>query len=295
MDDLADRAGVDTGEDLFCPECHYNLRGIDSERCPECGVTIDRAALAALGASRIPWTHRRRIGRVRAYVRTLWMVIARPGLLGAQSARPVSYPDARMFRVVTVALAYLPFLVLGIFWGWNGKTVHGPCAPFLNRPGDLALTLIAGLTGLACATGVQAWFASPRCLPVVQQNRAVAIIQYACAPLVMLALSPAIAMAVLWLADHPSAMGWDEFSSQGQEDVLRLLLRSSLGMMAGSLIAWWWCALALLRFAATASWLRVAVVAFCLPLLWLLLPLAWLAGLHVVVSTLVVLVESLRL
>ena len=34
--------------DLFCPNCGYNLRGIDSERCPECGVVIDREAMGRL-------------------------------------------------------------------------------------------------------------------------------------------------------------------------------------------------------------------------------------------------------
>src|SRR4051812_12709994 len=45
--------------DLHCPQCGYNLRGIDSDVCPECGLAIDRVAFAQ---SQLPWSHRRRIG-----------------------------------------------------------------------------------------------------------------------------------------------------------------------------------------------------------------------------------------
>ena len=31
--------------DLYCPQCEYNLRGIDSPRCPECGIGIDYETL----------------------------------------------------------------------------------------------------------------------------------------------------------------------------------------------------------------------------------------------------------
>lgn len=32
-------------EQLHCPQCGYNLTGIASRRCPECGVRFDRRAL----------------------------------------------------------------------------------------------------------------------------------------------------------------------------------------------------------------------------------------------------------
>ncbi len=28
------------GRDVFCPQCEYNLRGLDQPRCPECGLAI---------------------------------------------------------------------------------------------------------------------------------------------------------------------------------------------------------------------------------------------------------------
>ena len=44
----------------FCPDCGYDLRGISSDRCPECGHAVDPTSLAI---SIIPWTHRRSLGR----------------------------------------------------------------------------------------------------------------------------------------------------------------------------------------------------------------------------------------
>ncbi len=32
-------------EDLYCPQCGYNLRGIPEDRCPECGFGYDRGAI----------------------------------------------------------------------------------------------------------------------------------------------------------------------------------------------------------------------------------------------------------
>ena len=32
-------------EDLYCPNCGYNLRGIPEDRCPECGHGYDRGAV----------------------------------------------------------------------------------------------------------------------------------------------------------------------------------------------------------------------------------------------------------
>lgn len=95
--------------DLACPECGYSLRGISSEKCPECGLAIDWATLSV---SRLPWVHRRTIGRWRAYSRTNLLVIFRPKKLAGEMNRPVSFADAQRFRHVTVLLAWVPLPVL---------------------------------------------------------------------------------------------------------------------------------------------------------------------------------------
>src|SRR5688500_6888706 len=92
-----DDAPAPNDADLFCPGCGYDLRAIDSGRCPECGLPVDRTA----GVSRIPWAHRRRIGWARAYSRTVWLATFRTRKLAAEVERPVDYRAAQQFRLVT--------------------------------------------------------------------------------------------------------------------------------------------------------------------------------------------------
>lgn len=134
---------------LPCPFCGYDLRGATDELCSECGQTVDRAVLAVSG---VPWAHRRRIGRVRAYLRTLrQFTLGRKGLR-LELARPQDPRDARSFGRVTafvLALGLLAFYArLGEpEWealhldppGWgNTPTVSGPAL-------DLALPWCAGM------------------------------------------------------------------------------------------------------------------------------------------------------
>src|SRR5688572_22830692 len=97
-----------TTHDVFCPSCGYNLRGTTSDRCAECGLTFDRASLSD---SSIPWSHRQRIGRIRAYVRTAWLVFRRPTLVGREAAKPQSWADAVAFRRVTTTIVFLALVV----------------------------------------------------------------------------------------------------------------------------------------------------------------------------------------
>ena len=90
--------------EMPCPVCGYDLRGaarVAGARCSECGTEIQAGRVA----SRIPWTHRRELGRVRAYLATVWMVLRRPGMLAAEVDRPVVLRDARKFYWVSVVLA----------------------------------------------------------------------------------------------------------------------------------------------------------------------------------------------
>src|SRR5439155_13935145 len=96
---------------LYCPECGYDLRGIESPRCPECGQSIDRATLAE---SRIPWVHRHEIGRFRAYWRTLWLATLRPKRIATDIAAPAHPRDAELFRRLTVLIAALPLCAAAV-------------------------------------------------------------------------------------------------------------------------------------------------------------------------------------
>lgn len=102
-DRACDQAGDGAGEnfdELFCPACGYSLRGLTRGRCPECG--LDLGPVRAAG-SQMPWVHRRQIGWLRAFWRTVWFVTFRHKRIAAEIARPVSYRDAQLFRWVVAA------------------------------------------------------------------------------------------------------------------------------------------------------------------------------------------------
>jgi hypothetical protein len=189
---------------LFCPGCGYDLRGIAaSDRCPECGLAIDRSAG---GVSRIPWAHRRRVGRVRAYWATVRLATFRPRQLVEELNRPVRYADAQRFRIVTVALASLgpiAFLLAPMVageWpepadagamfnvGFYGRAT-GPNALDLGLPWFAGARLypvlpLAVVLLFVLVTGVGSYWFAPRSLDVRQQNRAIALSYYALLPLV---------------------------------------------------------------------------------------------------------------
>jgi len=239
----ADQPAIE--QDVFCPQCTYNLRGLTGSRCPECGREFDRAALTA---SLIPWTRRKAIGRFRAYWQTVWMVCQHGPRLVQEFAVPVSYRDAQLFRWVTVLHAYLPVLALTA-WGYT-----------LSRPGlrlgisvlDWAFRSVwymaplhaAILVSLAAITGLPSYFFHPRGLPVEEQNRAVALSYYAAGPLAWTPLAACLAATCAQLA--------------------------SLVIIVPEVILWWWSLVALARHVMGYRPGRVVLVAVGLPLLWVL-------------------------
>src|SRR4029078_9034741 len=91
-----DSGGVVPAEyDVFCEGCGYSLAGIVTDRCPECGRVYDPNELPF---ARIPWLHRARIGRWRAYCSTIRMLLFHPRRFAKELCRPVriSASDARL-------------------------------------------------------------------------------------------------------------------------------------------------------------------------------------------------------
>src|SRR5689334_1075631 len=98
--------------DLLCGRCGHNLRGVPSDRCPECGRRFDRARIVL---PNVPWEQRRQIGYVRAYCRTVRLITFRPAKLAA-ARDAVSLGAARSFRRWTLALLFLTFLTPLVLW-----------------------------------------------------------------------------------------------------------------------------------------------------------------------------------
>jgi hypothetical protein len=169
-------------EGLFCLDCGYDLRGSTNASCPECGFSLE---LLRSGESQIPWSHRREIGRFRAYWKTVWLVIRWPKRFCSEIARPVSYRDAQSFRWIIVVQTYITFLLASALTLAVARSQAWFAGPFqaeilLWLLGGLQLFVVLMLIGMP-------WIAShvyqTPTLPPEQQRRAAALSYYTDAPL----------------------------------------------------------------------------------------------------------------
>jgi len=264
-------SAVLTSTDIPCPACGYDLRAALSGRCPECGTIIDPSI-----GSWIPWEHRRNVGLVRAYRRTLLLATFRIGRIAAEIDRPVGYRDARWFQLITVTLAWLPLAAFVIAGDCAGREARrftlgmGAIPADLPRESiDLALPWIQSIglhivmplamfLFLLLTSGVASYAFPGRNVDRHRQDRGIALSYYACAPLAFLVIPVLVAAAAItltWLIGHP----------------IRIMIAS--GALGGTallaiVILWWLNTIRLLRRAthgAGRTWLAV----ISLPVGWL--------------------------
>ncbi len=194
--------------DLYCPHCAYNLRGVASSQCPECGQTVDRTILAQ---SILPWAQRKRLGWIRAYWRTVWLAVFRSKRLLAEMEGNVSLADARWFWMITVLHAWTPFVLATLALAFNAPQPRGgQLFPIMityallmgsaSAVWPVAIVALGMLAWLAASTGVPSYFCHPRRLDVARQNNAVAISYYASAMLAFVAPASLLLAAVIWLS-----------------------------------------------------------------------------------------------
>ncbi len=279
--------GAAATDDLHCLACGYSLRGIDSERCPECGAAIDREALAV---PQIPWANRKATGSFRAYWRTVWLVLWRPARAAADVNRSVSYQDARRFQHITVMLAFIPLACSAIWGAWDTELfhVHG----FSNGPlgwtlelGVIPVGLMSMWLFLFAATGAPSYFFHPRSLPPERQNRAIALSYYASAPL---ALTPIL---IAFAACIGALYGTTFRSGFLDEGVLIALVQALFILMVFSL---WRAPLTFLSRCTGCSRSRLWAFALYLPISWTLLGAFFLAGIPAAYVFVSVVILSLR-
>jgi hypothetical protein len=253
---------------LFCPACLYDLRGSVADACPECGVPLDRAQLAT---SAIPWVHRRGLG-VRAFLKTAWTATFKTQLFCLEVARPVSLADARVFRRwVAVWLTVAALVFAGVLLFVVGEEARQPIVHLWEQ--HRGMTSLAAALGIALTwlfmlafTGVHQYWFHPRGLSVQQQNRAVAVSHYACAPLVgfvpgLLIFAVGNLLGVSLEADEMSAVMY----------MLIALMFVGFVLCFVSLAAYLFVITHMARFAAHRSGPTRATLWLGLPVLWLLL------------------------
>ncbi len=177
--DADDRANHTIPADLYCPECGYNLRGLTSDKCPECGYDVE---IIRGGDSLLPWVNREKLGWLRAYWKTVWMVMFHAETFSLEICRTVSEDHARRFRRVTMFYAYLPFVLLTALWPIADFDSFKATANFAGY-GLFAAIHLGVIICILLTTALPHYSLYHRDIPLVKRHRAAVISLYGCAPL----------------------------------------------------------------------------------------------------------------
>jgi hypothetical protein len=247
--------------ELRCGSCGYDLRGIETRTCPECGRAFDpEFCIDQL----MPWEQHRHIGRLRAYLRTAWIVTMHPTRATEKIDRPMSVPTARRFRriVILFLMIILATNLISAHIIWRNsqlRTRDNDILLLASTPSltALLLGLAVGLFGACWAT--DAIFRSRR-LARSSQLRAQAMASYAWAPLVWAPL-PLLLMALTSRLI---------FAPLGTPPIVQttggIVARVWLALIA---LQWWIVTVLLLRISTARSWPRMILSALLLPVLWI--------------------------
>ena len=284
------------GTELRCPACDYDLRALVGERCPECGLVIDRAALAQ---SQIPWAHRDRLGSFRAYQRTAWLAWRHPKRLAMSAASPVDLQDARNFQRINVLFVFLPGVVIGIayiaYYGRDYPDFGFPPAPgrfgyFLEW---LLIAIFAGCVWLflLAVTSVAQYFFLSSGISATRRERAVALSYYASAPLAVSAIPIALIIAASMISNHR----WDMYVQVLAIDRLTELLVIATILILGLQIGGWFSSTIVLLKKTTACGAgRILAALFGLPTAWLIVAFLFLVLLPFAALYLALMILSLK-
>jgi len=290
-------------DDRFCIGCGYNLRGLNSEQCPECGLRID----TALG-SEIAWEARNEIGIRRAFWRTMMRGTFHVKRLAHAVAHPVDPGSATRFRVIVSLLAALPVSVLfwaivhaekgtGFLSAWRSNAQSWPFkqAPF---PGwwEIPILWSAGATmwvvlpvgafiTVFLGTGILGYWVRAEGMSEERRKRAVTVSAYASAPLAMLIL-PTVGIGLAWGMSDLS----DHFS--------RTICTGSLVfgcVSCGLILAIYGCnAIRMITALARDAGVRIICAIVGLPLCWALAATVGLVGFPMLVGFVWLMLDSLR-
>jgi hypothetical protein len=268
---------------IRCPACGYDLRARSSDRCPECGTDV---AGIESRPSAIPWVHRRKIGRIRAYLATLLRLHGPTRWIAGEMARPVDARSARSFRWVNAAVlfAWALCVCLGLralagrdpmgllkradlFSMSNSTSVKAALVTDLALPwtvgfGQTLPIVVASLLFSACCTGLASLWFCPRQLGEPRRSRASWLSLYASALLIPLAFVLGLVALILMAGPTQSTAFVERWI--GEQDAFEPRTLASLTLLslilAGfALSIWNWTRLnGLLRATCEPRFVRTA-------------------------------------
>ncbi len=289
-------------DNLHCPGCGYNLHHTPGEQCPECGYSLVNMRS---DVCRIPWEHRRELGRLRAFWQTVWMVTFRKQRFCEEYAHAVSYTDARKFQWVTLMHVYavvlagtgyvyltvpsLPEEAIQPYWTPTGVPLTHPTllGQAYAEVWPVVILLACFLLYLFAITDSPSYFLRARGLTALQQNTAIAMSYYTCAPL---AAVPAL-VGVVWanvVIDGLDAYPLSTYVWLRQVSVL--IAAISLCIIP---LLWWLNAPNLARDIMPQVKGRAVLIATLLPCLFALLAGLILVALPLVILSIIVVFASL--
>jgi hypothetical protein len=257
-------APVPEAYDVFCEGCGYSLLGLAADRCPECGMPYDTLALPY---ARVPWLHRRRVGRWAAYWQTVRQVVFHPRAFATELCRPVrvSADDARRFRRISTHLAAVSatlFVVL-LASALGGLRLSGLSEParVLLQIGLAVVGWVSGVAFLRLASDVPVFIWKG--LPSLPPSELAPLHHYASAPF---ALFPLVGGVIL-------VLGIVIGTSTDPFGLALPLTVAAIALGAAWVLACWWTPVVLMRAATGCGWGRAALLALYLPVHWFLMAL----------------------
>jgi hypothetical protein len=180
-------------EGIYCAGCGYDLRGLSSDRCPECGLTIQ-----ATHEGVIPWERRKRIGYFSSFFLTLLAATFSPIQFARATNGPIDVRSAKLFRWIMrtsvvapveallfyLSLNHVPnplIVVMGV--GQRSQALHWEARFVWTVGARFWATLPVGFAiSVILATGASHWLFMKRLEPQ-RQNRVMALGLYLFSPM----------------------------------------------------------------------------------------------------------------
>lgn len=239
--------------DTWCIHCSYNLRGLTSDICPECGKDISRLRDPR---SRIPWARAKGWRLLPAYWLTVLLSTHNHRRLGEEMVRPVSFAKAQWFRWITILQVQVMAMVMAPwFFDAISNRERESIIPAVQAVWPVFVVGLGFLLFLVAATGLPSYFFHPNSLSVRSQNRAIALSYY-----------PAGQLSLLWPAI--CVVWWFKIAG------FSLYTNELVGLFAGCyvlgvLLLCYVSHLKLAYYAFAGVPGRVMMLAILLPVLWL--------------------------